>query len=169
MKPSFHKSIVILFLILVWGSSYGQVKNKSFNFLLKTILSNKVKRVSVEEVTKSKVNYTFVDAREVNEYNVSHLKNSLFVGYNNFSIDGLKNIPKDRPIIVYCSVGKRSENIAAKLKKNGYNNVSNLYGGIFEWVNEDQPVYDLQNKQTMNVHAFNKFWGKFIEKGNKVY
>lgn len=169
MKPSFHKSIIILFLMLVSGSDYGQVKNKSFNFILKTILTNKVKRVSVEDVTKSTVNYTFVDAREVNEYNVSHLKNSVFVGYNNFSMDRLKNIPKDRPIIVYCSVGKRSENIAAKLQKNGYNNVSNLYGGIFEWVNEDHPVYDLQNKQTMNVHAFNKFWGRFIDKGNKVY
>ena len=169
MKSSFHKSIVILFLILVSGSNYGQVKNKTFNFFLKTILTNKVKRVSVEEVTKSKVNYTFVDAREINEYNVSHLKNSVFVGYNNFLMDGLKYIPKDSPIIVYCSVGKRSENIAAKLKKNGYNNVSNLYGGIFEWVNEDHPVYDLQNKQTMNVHAFNKFWGRFVYKGNKVY
>ncbi len=169
MKPSFHKSIVILFLMLVSGSSYGQVKNKSFNIFLKTILTNKVKHVSVEEVTKSKVNYTFVDAREVKEYNVSHLKNSVFVGYNNFSMEGLKDIPKDKPIIVYCSVGKRSENIAAKLQKNGYNNVSNLYGGIFEWVNEDHPLYDLQNKQTMNVHAFNKFWGRFIDKGNKMY
>lgn len=169
MKLSFYKSIIILFLMLVSASNYGQVKNKSFNFFLKTILTNKVKRVSVEEVAKSKVNYTFIDAREVNEYNVSHLKNSVFVGYNNFSMDGLKNIPKDRPIIVYCSVGKRSENIAAKLKETGYTNVSNLYGGIFEWVNENHPVYDLQNKQTMNVHAFNKFWGRFIDKGNKVY
>jgi len=147
----------------------GRLKNKSFNIFLKTILTNKVKQVSVEEVSKSKVNYTFVDAREVNEYNVSHLKNSVFVGYNNFSMDGLKNITKNTPIIVYCSVGKRSENIAAKLQKNGYNNVSNLYGGIFEWVNEHHPVYDLQNKQTMNVHAFNKFWGRFIDKGNMVY
>ena len=169
MKPPFYKSIIIILLMLVSGSGYGQVKNNSFNFFLKTILTNKVKRVSVEEVTTSKINYTFVDAREVNEYNVSHLKNSVFVGYNNFSIDGLKNIPKDRPIIVYCSVGKRSENIASALKKNGYTNVSNLYGGIFEWVNEDQPVYDLQNKQTMNVHAYNKFWGRFIDKGHKVY
>ena len=169
MKPLFHKSIIVLFLMVVSTSNYGQVKNKSFNFLLKTILTNKVKRVSVEDVAKSTVNYTFLDAREVNEYNVSHLKNSVFVGYNNFSMDGLKDIPKDRPIIVYCSVGKRSENIAAKLKENGYNNVSNLYGGIFEWVNEDHPVYDLQNKQTMNVHAYNKLWGRFIDKGNKVY
>ena len=154
MKLSFNKLIIIIFLMLVSGTNYGQVKNKSFNLFLKTILTNKVKRVSVEEVNKSKVNYTFVDAREVNEYNVSHLKNSIFVGYNNFSMDALKNIAKDRPIIVYCSVGKRSENIAAKLQKNGYNNVSNLYGGIFEWVNEEYPVYDLQNKQTMNVHAY---------------
>ncbi len=169
MNPSFHKSIVLLFLLAVSVSSYGQVKNKSFNLFLKTLLTNKVKHVSVEEVNKSTVNYTFVDAREVNEYNVSHLKNSVFVGYNNFSMAGLKDIPKDRPIIVYCSVGKRSENIAVKLKEKGYTNVRNLYGGIFEWVNEDHPVYNLQNKQTMNVHAFNKFWGRFIEKGNKVY
>ncbi|MEO6583750.1 MAG: rhodanese-like domain-containing protein [Ferruginibacter sp.] len=169
MKPPSYKSIVVLILLLVSGSGYGQVKDKTFNMFLNAILTNKVKHVSVEEVTKSKVDYTFVDAREVNEYNVSHLKNSIFVGYDDFSMEGLKNIPKDRPIIVYCSVGKRSEKITAKLKKSGYRNVSNLYGGIFEWVNQDHPVYDLQNKQTMNVHAFNKFWGRFVDKGNKVY
>jgi len=169
MKPSFHKLIIILFLMLVSGSNYGQVKNKSFNLFLKTILTKKAKHVSVEDVTKSKVNYTFVDAREVNEYNVSHLKNSIFVGYNNFSMEGLKDIPKNTPIIVYCSVGKRSENITAKLKENGYINVSNLYGGIFEWVNAGNTVYDLQNKPTDKVHAYGKFWSQFLDKGTKVY
>jgi len=33
---------------------------------------------------------------------------------------------------VYCSLGIRSEVIAKKLKKAGYTNVFNLYGGIFE-------------------------------------
>ena len=58
-----------------------------------------------------KDNVTFFDAREPREYDVSHIENALLVGYNHFDINTVKNIPKDKKIIVYCSMGYRSEKI----------------------------------------------------------
>ncbi len=51
-------------------------------------------------------------------------------------------IGEESKVVVYCSVGYRSEKIAEKLKAAGYKNVFNLYGGIFEWENQNLPVYD---------------------------
>jgi len=70
---------------------------------------------------------------------------------------------------VYCSLGIRSEDIAEKLKKAGYNNVLNLYGGIFEWKNKDFTVYNSEGTQTEKIHTFSKEWSKWLTKGIKVY
>lgn len=78
-------------------------------------------------------------------------------------------IPKDAQIAVYCSLGIRSETIAIKLKKAGYSNVTNLYGGIFEWKNNDLPIVNRNEIPTDSIHAFSKEWGVWIQKGTKVY
>lgn len=81
----------------------------------------------------------------------------------------VKDVAKGSEIIVYCSIGKRSEKITQKLTKAGYSNVSNLYGGIFEWVNQGNNVVDLNNKNTNKVHAYSRFWGHWLDKGEKVF
>ena len=81
----------------------------------------------------------------------------------------MNGISKDATIIVYCSVGYRSEKITKKLNKMGYKNVSNLYGGIFEWVNQGHKVYDDKNNNTLKVHTYNKRWSKWLRRGVKIY
>lgn len=113
----------------------------------------------------------YLDAREADEYRVSKIPGAVYVGFNEFTTATVSslNIPKGKKIIVYCSLGVRSEKIAQKLKKSGYTNVFNLWGGIFEWKNEGKTVVDSNNKPTENVHAYSKKWGKYLKKGNKVY
>ena len=132
------------------------------------MLKHNVREVTVPEAATKK-NAIFLDAREKNEYNVSHIKNAIYVGYNNFDMATVKNVAKGTEIIVYCSIGKRSEEIAQKLNKAGYNNASNLYGGIFEWVNLQNEVVDMTNRRTTKVHAYGRFWGQWLDKGEKVY
>ena len=78
-------------------------------------------------------------------------------------------IPKSDTIVVYCSIGYRSERIGEKLLAAGYKNVFNLYGGIFDWKNNDRVVVDSKNEPTEKVHSYNKTWGLFLDKGEKVY
>jgi rhodanese-related sulfurtransferase len=146
----------------------AQVLSNTYNVMLKTLLSHSVPEVSVTEALKMN-HVIFLDARENNEFKVSRLPNSIFVGYDNFKIDAVSDLNKDQKIVVYCSVGYRSEKIAEQLKKAGFTNVSNLYGGIFEWVNQGKPVYDSLGNETANVHAYNKTWGIWLDKGNKIY
>ncbi|MBU2047030.1 MAG: rhodanese-like domain-containing protein, partial [Bacteroidetes bacterium] len=63
----------------------------------------------------------------------------------------------------------RSEKIAEKLIHDGYKNVFNLYGGIFEWGNEGNPIYKDNGIQTTEIHTYNKKWAKWVERGTKVY
>jgi len=122
-----------------------------------------------EAVEKDSV--VFLDTREIGEFEVSHLKNAVWVGYDTFNPQIVKDsIPDAKtPIIVYCSIGVRSENIGEKLQKLGYTNIQNLYGGIFKWKNMGNPVFDSIGNETEKVHAFNKLWGKLLTKGEKVY
>lgn len=116
-------------------------------------------------------NKIILDAREWEEFNVSHLKNAIWVGYDNFNISELENkLPdKNAAIVVYCSIGVRSENIGEELLESGYSHTKNLYGGIFEWTNQGYPVYNTKGEKTKKVHAYGKLWGKFLTKAEKVY
>ncbi len=164
----FKISLLILSAIMAFNTATSQVNSKTFGFVLKKVLNHSVPEVSIKEAATLH-NKIFLDAREPEEYAVSHLPNSVFVGYDHFDKARLKSIAKNQPIVVYCSIGKRSELIAEQLIKEGFTNVSNLYGGIFEWVNQGKTVVDLQEKPTENVHAYSRIWGKFLARGHKVY
>ena len=93
----------------------------------------------------------------------------LLISFNYLKETSSKLIDKNATIIVYCSVGIRSEDIAEKLQKAGYKNVFNLFGGIFEWKNKQNTVVDSTNNPTEKVHTFSKEWSKWLKKGIKVY
>jgi len=111
---------------------------------------------------------TILDSREKEEFDVSHILGAKWVGYNNFTIDHVADIPKDQPIVIYCSVGVRSQRIGIQLRKAGYLNIYNLYGGIFHWVNEGNPIYRSDIK-TKKVHPYSPAWGIWLKKGEKAY
>lgn len=120
---------------------------------------------------KEKTNLVFLDAREPKEYKVSHIQGAIPVGFDHFISNNVTAKVKDKnaTIIVYCSIGVRSEQIGEKLQKLGYKNVYNLYGGIFEYKNNGGKVVNNQNKVTDSVHAYNKAWSVYLTKGIKVY
>lgn len=76
-------------------------------------------------------------------------------------VEILKEKDKTDKIVVYCSVGVRSAQFAEKLQQAGYPNVYNLNGSIFEWANENRPLYQGQ-QQVTQVHPYNSFWGKLL-------
>jgi rhodanese-related sulfurtransferase len=158
-----------LFIIITFFSTLTSAQS-SIPQVLKKMNKQSVPYIKVEEL-KNKSKLVFLDAREPKEFNVSHIKNAISVGFDNFKIQNVTSTVKDKNaiLIVYCSVGVRSEKIGEKLLKSGYKNVYNLYGGIFEYKNTGGKVVNLQNKETDSVHAFNKEWSAYLTKGIKVY
>lgn len=160
----------ILFYMVSVLVTNAQVQKKTFDVLLKTMLKESVPTISVNELSKKDLSkITLLDAREPAEFKVSHLQGARWIGYDTFDASRLKDVPKNQPIVIYCSIGVRSEKVGEKLQSMGYTNVQNLYGSIFEWVNQGNPVYDSFGKQTPKVHAYSKTWGIWLDKGEKVY
>lgn len=163
------KIIIIMMAVSTVNTVFGQVKNEAYNEMLKTLLSHTVNEIQVTEIDENNVSIIYLDAREKKEYEVSHIKNAIWIGYDDFKMKRIREIAKDKKIVIYCSVGYRSEKVAEKLVKAGYKDVSNLYGSIFEWVNQGRPVYDKDEKLTKNVHAYDHSWGVWLTKGEKIY
>ena len=162
------KHLAQILIILISTFSFSQ---DSISDILKKYNSNTIPYISVQELAMPKTKVFILDAREIAEYKTSHIKNAIHVGYDQFDIktvlNAIKN--KDEGLVVYCSIGIRSEDIAEKIKKAGYSNVYNLYGGIFEWKNKDFLVYKSNFNETENIHVFSKEWSPLLVKGQKVY
>lgn len=152
-------------------SAKGQNK-WGFETMVNGLLKNNVdtiNSVEVEAILKSPTKAVILDAREKDEYEVSHLKGAVQVGYNDFSIENLPEIDPADTIIVYCSIGKRSEDIGLRLKEAGFKNVLNLYGGIFDWTNRNLPVVDSKGIEVKRVHPYNSFWGIWVNNYERAY
>ena len=161
----------ILYILAIFSAIQMGFAQETMSDLLKKYNTRSVPYISVQELAMPKTKAVILDAREPKEYETSHLKDAISVGYDFFNIeevlDTIKN--KEEQIVVYCSLGIRSEVVAEKLKKAGYTNVYNLYGGIFEWKNKDFIVYNSEDIATENVHTFSEEWSQWLTKGTKIY
>ena len=173
--------IWIILALLVGGIVYARkgkaqfIKTAScsdaaFDRKVNSYLSYSVPVIGVKEAFSNKSSYHFLDAREKHEFSVSHIEGAQHIGYDYFSIENVRNLKKETPIIVYCSIGYRSEKIGTKLRKAGYQKVYNLYGSIFEWVNQGYPVVS-STGTVKKVHTYNKKWSQWVKNPSviKVY
>lgn len=161
------KNLILQIVLFFTTIGFSQ---ETISEVLKKYNSETVPYISVKALA-NQTDAVILDAREMTEYNVSHLKNAIYVGYDDFDIKAATNklIDKQQTIVIYCSIGVRSEDIGEQLKNAGYTNVFNLFGGIFEWKNSDFPIFDSKNKETDNVHTYSKNWSKWLLKGIKIY
>ena len=103
MKNVFFSSL----LLLITNSVFGQ---RSIEKTLEKLNKKSIPYITVEDLS-AKINVTILDTRKKEEYDISHLQNAIWVGYKKFNIDSLPIQNKKTNIIVYCSIGVRSEDI----------------------------------------------------------
>jgi rhodanese-related sulfurtransferase len=167
---------LILVMVMAWWvpvvALQAQTKDPAYGQLLEKMYRKTVPLITVAEAAAlqaSNRQVLFLDTREQEEYRVSHIREAVWVGYQDFNLQRVASIPRQTPIIVYCSVGYRSEKIGEKLQQAGFTKVRNLYGSIFEWVNQGYPVYKAPHQPTTRVHAYSRIWGRWLTQGTKVY
>ncbi|MEG0385751.1 MAG: rhodanese-like domain-containing protein [Solibacillus sp.] len=68
----------------------------------------------------------FIDVRSAGDFNKMHVAPFL----NDPNGKGIAALPKDKEIVVMCRSGLRSLETCKKLKKLGYDRVTNVKGGI---------------------------------------
>lgn len=108
-------------------------------------------------------NLLLFDARDPEEYAVSHLQGARPAPLKDEVLKALQGVPAGQRIVLYCSVGYRSSELAQFLMKKGYTEVYNLEGSIFTWANEGRPVYR-EKERVQVVHPYDRNWGRLLKK-----
>jgi len=73
-----------------------------------------------------------VDVRAPREREAKHIKGSLSLPLNHLT-ERVAELPKDRPLLVYCAGGYRSSIAASLLQRHGFTDVTEIAGGIAAW------------------------------------
>jgi len=154
-----------------FGFSQETDKEQTFDQMVRSYYKNTVSLIYPHQLYKkiiAKEKMYLLDTRETKEFEISSLKNAINVGFIGFSMNKVKDLNKKTLVIVYCTIGARSETIGERLKKNGFTNVYNLYGGLIHWKNEGYKVFK-NDKETYNIHVYSKKWGKWLNVGKPVH
>jgi rhodanese-related sulfurtransferase len=82
-----------------------------------------------------------VDVRSIAEYKGGHIVNAVNIPLNGLG-NNLKQLEKHRnkPIVAVCRSGSRSASACRLLRKQGFENVKNLRGGMMAWESANLPV-----------------------------
>jgi rhodanese-related sulfurtransferase len=166
------KLLVVMAWLVPVMALQAQTTDPAYRQLLEKMYRKTVPLLTVAQAAELQAKnkqVLFLDTREPEEYRVSHIRDAVWVGYKDFTLQRLAGIPRQTPIVVYCSVGYRSEKVGEKLLQAGFTDVHNLYGSIFEWVNQGFPVYKNPTETTSRVHAYSRTWGRWLRRGTKVY
>ncbi|MEJ7775708.1 MAG: adenylyltransferase/sulfurtransferase MoeZ [Nocardioidaceae bacterium] len=89
--------------------------------------------------------FTLVDVREPNEYEINKIPGSVLIPKGEFlNGNALEQLSSDRPVVLHCKSGARSAEALAVIKGAGFADSVHVGGGIVAWVNQidqSQPSY----------------------------
>lgn len=128
-----NQNILLVSLVVVSG----------FSLLWPALMRPSGNSVGPVEATQliNREDALIVDVREADEYAAGHLPEA-----KNFPVGKLAERVgelekyKDKPIIVCCAAGVRSNKACGELKKHGFAKLYNLAGGVDAWVGAGYPV-----------------------------
>lgn len=86
-------------------------------------------------------NAVVVDVREPKEFSAGHIPNAINLPLSSLK-DRLRDLDKykNKPVIMSCRSGNRSQKGAVILRKHGFPTVYNLSGGLLAWERDNLPV-----------------------------
>lgn len=79
-----------------------------------------------------------VDVREPNEYAQLRAKGAVLLPLGRLN-GRVKDLPRDRELLLMCRTGGRSANATKFLQAQGFENVTNVNGGMVAWHNAGLP------------------------------
>jgi len=104
---------------------------------------NKIPQLNVNEAVRlmNDDDVVVLDVRENNEYSSGHIRDAVHIPMGSLS-KRLNEIEKfkHKKVLAYCRSGNRSNAACRTLSKQGFENVSNMSGGIISWTSANLPV-----------------------------
>ncbi len=106
-------------------------------------LSRKYRQLGVNEAVRllNKDNVLLLDVREDKELDGGVIQNAKHIPMSELN-QRLSEIEKSKnqPVLVYCRSGSRSAHACQTLTKQGFEDVSNLAGGVLAWESANLPL-----------------------------
>ncbi len=84
--------------------------------------------------------FTLVDVREENEYEINRIPGSVLIPKGEFlNGNAFAELDQATPVVLHCKSGVRSAEALAALKGAGYADAVHVGGGVVAWVNQIDP------------------------------
>jgi rhodanese-related sulfurtransferase len=93
----------------------------------------------MQKITKQTPDIYLLDVRTLGEYTQKRIKGARLIPIDQLQ-RRVNEIPKNRPVIVYCEVGERSALVGRYLDQLGFQSVYNLSQGIMGWQVRGYPI-----------------------------
>lgn len=117
--------LVVLFLLAGTSSLWAAASN--------------ISAAEAQELLRRPAAPYLLDVRTSGEYLQVRLPGATLIPIDQF-VARIGEVPRNRPVLVYCAVGSRSSQVADYLVRQGYSDVYNLTGGIMSWQLRGFPV-----------------------------
>lgn len=100
----------------------------------KLVKYNNITAQEAEKIMNENKEVVVLDVRKANEFADGHLENAINIPLEDVEskISELKD-SKDKDVLVYCRVGRRSAEAAEILEKNGFTKAENIVDGVSEY------------------------------------
>ncbi len=123
-------------LLCIHDTPFEQLNHESISCEIQTEddMVPQITAVQLKEKIDNKDDILLLDVRKPLEYEICHL-NAVLIPIDELATR-MDELDKEKEIVVYCKLGLRGEKATKLLRKNGFSNVSNLKGGIIEWIKD---------------------------------
>ncbi|HSM34195.1 MAG TPA: rhodanese-like domain-containing protein [Anaerolineae bacterium] len=102
----------------------------------RSLMGGGVPAVTVQQASEMQgqdgVGALIVDVREPNEYTQLRARGAVLLPLGRLN-GRVKDLPRDRELLLMCRTGGRSQNATQFLQAQGFSNVTNVSGGIVAW------------------------------------
>lgn len=118
---------IFISLIIVAGASYGVYQ------MIQPQTPALPAEISVDQAAQMRNQGAFIlDVREPSEWTQFHIPGATLIPLGDLP-NRLKEVPKDRQVVVVCRTGHRSAQGRDILMKAGFTNVTSMAGGVTQW------------------------------------
>ncbi len=128
-----HSSLAMAFLVILGTLSWTLWQS----------MGRGLKKLSPMDATQliNREDAVVVDVRTDGEFNQGHIVNAVNIPQKSIEEQLTKlNKYRNKPIIMACRTGQVASGVGSRLRKNGFEQVYNLAGGLAAWEGANLPL-----------------------------
>jgi rhodanese-related sulfurtransferase len=110
-----------------------------------------------EDAYSGREGFQFIDVREYYEFDAGHIEGAAHIPLRHLPAR-LELLDRDRPVVVACQIGQRSDLAARFLRDNGFD-AHNLEGGMTLWAGQGLPMLSGEGAEGQVVDG----WAQTLE------